>query len=94
MSAAGAVEGAALGGAVGAALDAGVVFLKGESAQIGQAIEKVMGKKANTKENRDKVGKFCEECKQQGLRGTKNQKGDFTFEELKKRVREFFGVSE
>lgn len=51
-----------------------------------------MGKKTNTKENRDAVGDYCEACKEAGVTGTKNSKGDFTFEELKTRVKEFFNV--
>ncbi len=87
----GAIGGAAVGGTLGLAVD-GILYLKGESAQIGQAIESVMGKKANTKENRDDVGEYCEACKQSGVTGTKNSKGDFTFEELKTRVKEFFNI--
>jgi len=87
----GAVGGAVVGGAAGLVVD-GVFWLKGESAQIGQAVESVMGKKANTKENRDAVGDYCESCKQSGVTGTKNSKGDFTFEELKTRVKEFFNI--
>jgi hypothetical protein len=88
-SAAGAIGGAAVGGTIGLTID-GILYLKGESAQIGQAIRSVMGKNANTKENRDAVGDYCEACKQSGLKGTKNSKGDFTWEELRTRVREFF----
>jgi uncharacterized protein RhaS with RHS repeats len=87
----GALGGAAVGGAAGLVLD-GVYYLKGESEQIGHAIENVMGKKANTKENRDAVGDYCEACKQSGETGTRNSKGDFTFEELKTRVKEFFNI--
>ncbi len=87
-SASGAIVGAAIGGVVGAAVD--VMYLKGESAEIGKAIEAVKGRRFNTEPNRRGVGDYCEDCKANGLRGTKNAKGDFTWEELKQRVREFF----
>jgi RHS repeat-associated protein len=88
----GAVVGAAIGGVIGGAIDATIVFAKGESAQIGAAISSVMGKVLNTEENRRDVGDYCESCKANGVRGTANNRGDFTFQELKERVREFFGI--
>jgi hypothetical protein len=91
-AAVGAMKGAALGGAAGATIDGLIWASKGESAQIGQAITSVLGKKENTAENRRDVGDYCEECKANGVKGTKNSRGDFTFEELKTRVREFFGI--
>jgi hypothetical protein len=87
----GAVKGAAIGAGIGAAIDATIVFAKGESAQIGAAIEAILGKSGNTRENRRDVGDYCEECKANGVTGSKNSRGDFTFKELKERVREFFG---
>ena len=87
----GAIGGAAVGGAIGLAID-GILYLKGEPAQIGQAIESVMGKKANTETNREAVGDYCESCKEHGQFGTKNSKGDFTFKELTTLVKEFFNI--
>lgn len=92
LSTAGVLKGAAIGGAAGAALDAAIVFSKGEARQIGEAIQSVLGKAANTEQNRRDVGDYCEDCKARGIRGTKNDRGDFTFQELKQRVREFFGT--
>jgi hypothetical protein len=69
-----------------------ILNLKGESAQIGAAINAVLGADANTEENRRSVGDYCEDCKRRGDRGTKNKKGDFTFSELVEKVKEYFGV--
>jgi len=91
---AGAIAGAAVGGVAGKLTGqaiTNILFSKGESAEIGQAIESAMGKKSNTEPNRRGVGRYCEECKREGITGKKNSRGDFTFEELKTRVREFFG---
>jgi hypothetical protein len=90
---AGAAKGAVIGGAIGAYIDGLNAMAKGESAEIGQAIEAVMGRKHNTVENRRDVGDYCEQCKAKGVTGSKNSKGDFTFKELKERVREFFGAN-
>lgn len=46
---------------------------------------------ARAKSTRSAPGRYCEECKREGITGTKNSRGDFTFDELKARVREFFG---
>lgn len=68
-----------------------VMFSKGESKQIGDAITKVAGKKANTKSTRQEVGDYIEAEKAAGRGGTKNKRGDFTFGELVGKVKDFFG---
>jgi hypothetical protein len=39
-----------------------------------------------------KFGDFLEDCKAQGDRGTKNERGDFTRSELEEKAREFLGL--
>jgi RHS repeat-associated protein len=85
----GAGIGAGAGKAAGQAIT-GRLFSRGESAHIGRAITAVMGAAANTATNRRCVGDYLEDCKNDGDKGTKNSRGDFTWEELKTRVREYF----
>ncbi len=92
FSVAGATAGAEIGGGLGLAVDAGVMALKGESAELGAAISQVMGAAANTVVNRREFGRYCEDCKERGDTGSKNSKGDFTFSELITRAKEFFGI--
>jgi len=79
-----------IGGAIGAALDGLVFASKGESAEIGRAISEVMGKAANIEQNRRCVGQYLEECKAAGDTGTKNGRGDFTWNEMLQKVRDYF----
>jgi hypothetical protein len=45
-------------------------------------------------EERFAFGDFIEDCKAQGDRGTKNERGDFTRLELEEKAREFLGLPE
>ena len=45
-----------------------------------------------TKTQRDDFGAFLEECKTQGYRGTKNDRGDFTYQELRQMAREYLEI--
>lgn len=45
-----------------------------------------------TKDQREGFGEFIEEAKRLGDRGTKNDRGDFTYEELKQKAKEFLGI--
>ncbi|KYC41445.1 hypothetical protein WA1_22405 [Scytonema hofmannii PCC 7110] len=44
-----------------------------------------------TEEERREFGDFLEEEKASGRGGTKNECGDFTYEELRRKAREFLG---
>ncbi len=44
-------------------------------------------------EERFEFGDFLEECKANGDRGSKNDRGDFTWSELKAKAREFLGLT-
>ena len=46
----------------------------------------------NESERRD-FGDFIEEEKAAGNGGTKNERGDFTYQELKQKVRDFLGIT-
>jgi hypothetical protein len=63
-----------------------------------------MGKKQDLKEvdraaresgippaRRRDFGRYLEKCKRQGRGGTKNNRGDFVYEELLEKAREFLG---
>lgn len=41
--------------------------------------------------DRDEFGAYLEECKAHGDRGTANPRGDFTWDELEQKAREFLG---
>ena len=43
-----------------------------------------------TRDQRDLFGEYIEDYKSEGFRGTKNAKGDFTYQELHQVVQEFF----
>ncbi|MBZ8179305.1 hypothetical protein [Oscillatoria salina] len=45
-----------------------------------------------TSEERKDFGNFLEEEKAAGYGGTKNERGDFTYQELQKKAREFLGL--
>ena len=42
--------------------------------------------------DRQEFGKFLEAEKAAGYRGVKNNRGDFTYEELRQKAREFLGL--
>lgn len=42
-------------------------------------------------DTRDDFGKYLEDCKAAGDRGTGNARGDFTYDELRAKAREFLG---
>ncbi|MDB9515274.1 hypothetical protein PN499_29155 [Kamptonema animale CS-326] len=41
---------------------------------------------------RKAFGEFLEAEKAAGYRGSKNERGDFTYQELRQKAREFFGI--
>lgn len=45
-------------------------------------------------ETRREFGDFLEDCKRSGDRGTKNDRGDYTWDELQAKGREFLGLDE
>lgn len=45
-----------------------------------------------TTPNRKRFGKFIEQEKAAGCGGTKNDRGDFTYQELRQMAREFLGI--
>ena len=45
-----------------------------------------------TKTQRDEFGDFLEECKTEGYRGTKNERGDFTYQKLRQMASEYLGI--
>jgi hypothetical protein len=47
-----------------------------------------------TEVERFEFGDFIEDCKAHGDRGTKNDRGDFTWSELRQKAREFLGLPE
>lgn len=53
-----------------------------------EAIAKLFGMDEETRRD---FGDFIEECKQTGHRGSKNDRGDFTWSELEQKAREFLG---
>lgn len=44
-------------------------------------------------DTRREFGDFLEQCKRSGDRGTKNDRGDYTWAELKAKAREFLGLA-
>lgn len=54
-------------------------------------IEAVAKQFGMDEEARRDFGDFIEECKRSGDRGSKNDKGDFTWQELERKAREFLG---
>jgi hypothetical protein len=47
-----------------------------------------------TAPERLRFGEFLEEEKRLGYGGSKNQQGDFTYEELRRKARDFLGTDE
>jgi len=47
-----------------------------------------------TEEERDEFGDFLEEEKRCGRGGTKNDRGDFKWNELEEKAREFLGLED
>jgi hypothetical protein len=58
-----------------------------------QQIQAVAKEYNMTEEERRDFGDFLEEEKATGNGGTKNNRGDFTYQELKQKAREFLGLS-
>jgi hypothetical protein len=54
-------------------------------------VERIARKHGMTEEQRRDFGDFLEECKREGDGGTKNERGDFTWDELDRKAREFLG---
>lgn len=57
-----------------------------------QQVEAVAREFNMTEEDRRDFGDFLEEEKATGNGGTKNECGDFTYQELKQKAREFLGL--
>ncbi len=55
-------------------------------------VDQVANKFAIKGRSRTAFGKYLEECKQHGEAGTKNDRGDFTRDELIEKAREFLGL--
>jgi hypothetical protein len=56
-------------------------------------IERMARKHGMTEEQRRDFGDFVEECKRAGDGGTKNDRGDFTWDELDRKAQEFLAES-
>jgi hypothetical protein len=54
-----------------------------------QQVRAVAQRLGMTKEERDEFRAYIHKCKQLGIRGTKNDRGDFTFQELTDLGRQF-----
>ncbi len=84
----GAAKGAAAGAAFGAAVDAIAFFSKRDIQQINDVARRFrMGK-----EDRRDFGDFVEAEKAAGRGGTANGRGDFKFQELIEKAKEFLGL--
>jgi hypothetical protein len=55
-------------------------------------IEKMARKYGMDPEARRDFGDYVEDCKRSGDRGTKNDRGDYTWDELDRKAREFLGM--
>lgn len=64
------------------------------NAQVKSDIKQIRGIaklfKMDEETERD-FGDYVEECKRQGILGSKNNRGDFTWDELKQLARDFLG---
>ena len=56
-----------------------------------QQVEAIAKEFNMTEEERREFGDFLEEEKAAGNGGTKNKRGDFTYQELRQKAREFLG---
>ncbi len=72
------------------AAEATAVYSRREGAQIRAAIKSVTGENA-TKRQYDCMSQYIHECKESGDGGSKNEKGDFTWDELLQIARDLFG---
>jgi phage terminase small subunit len=52
-------------------------------------VEKIARQFGMDPETRREFGDFLEECKRKGDPGTRNERGDFTWNELKEKAKEF-----
>ncbi len=57
-------------------------------------VEQIAREFGMSEEDRFEFGDYLEECKRNGEVGTKNDRGDFTWDELKQKAREFLGLPE
>ncbi|MBR8838854.1 MAG: hypothetical protein DSM106950_33835 [Stigonema ocellatum SAG 48.90 = DSM 106950] len=57
-----------------------------------QQVEAVAREFNMTEEERREFGDFLEEEKAVGNGGTKNERGDFSYQELRQKAREFLGL--
>ncbi|OKH54042.1 hypothetical protein NIES2101_08185 [Calothrix sp. HK-06] len=57
-----------------------------------QQLEAVAREFDMTEEERRDFGDFIEEEKESGNGGTKNERGDFSYQELRQKAREFLGL--
>ncbi|MES2178598.1 MAG: RHS repeat-associated core domain-containing protein [Gemmatimonadota bacterium] len=73
-----------------AAADATAVYSRSEGKQIRAAIQKATGVQA-TGPQYDCMSEHIHECKESGDGGSKNKKGDFTWDELVRMAKDLFG---
>ena len=59
-----------------------------------QQIDEAADKFNMTEQERFEFGDFLEDCKANGDRGSKNERGDFTWPELIEKAREFLGLGD
>ena len=59
-----------------------------------QQSDEVADKFNMTEQERFEFGDFLEDCKANGDRGSKNERGDFTWPELIEKAREFLGLGD
>jgi hypothetical protein len=59
-----------------------------------QQVEAVAREFNMTEEERRDFGDFLEEEKAVGNGGTKNERGDFTYQELRQKARDFLGLNQ
>jgi hypothetical protein len=57
-------------------------------------VEAIARKYGMSPEQRRELGDYLEECKREGDGGTKNERGDYTWEEMDEKAREFLGLAE
>lgn len=57
-------------------------------------IDDIAGEFGMSEQQRGDFGDFIEEEKRSGNRGTVNKRGDFTYQELQEKAREFLNVND
>lgn len=57
-------------------------------------VERIAAQFGMTAEERRDFGDYLEECKRSGDCGTANERGDFTWQEMEQKAREFMGIAD